>query len=222
LNIPDYNWDDLVFKGRCKEYGAYVLRRKYPVYLSTAALIVIVLSSAVIYLPFSFKKNPDNPIQTNYRAIDYVVLNSPPPIDRIKVPEVSVARQVKPDIADTLKPKFDQMVVPKVVREDVETEAEAAVKEEVEIIAALRDWMRGRLEYPEMARRMGIDGSVVVEFTVDANGNILDASIKESSDIMFADEVMAVIRNMPGLTIGAITLIKSVKKYLLPINFVLY
>jgi periplasmic protein TonB len=222
LNILDQNWDDLIFEDRYKEYGAYALRRKYPVYVSTAALIVIVLFLAVMYVPPLFKEKPNDPIRRSYKAIDYVVLKPPPSINKIKIPGLSAAKQVEPKIANPSKPKFDKLVVPKVVKEELVVEDAVAVNEEVEIVAALHDWMRERLEYPEMARRMGIEGSVIVEFTVDVNGNILDARIKESSDKMFADKVMDVIRTMPGLTIGAIAQIKSAKKYLLPVGFILY
>jgi periplasmic protein TonB len=222
LNILDQNWNDLIFEDRCKEYGAYVLRRKYPIYVSTAALIVIVLFLAVIYLPPLFKEKPRDSVRMSYKTIDYIVLKPPPTINKVKVPGLLDAKQEEPKIANSVKPKFDKLIAPKVVKEEVEVEDVAVVKEEVEVIAALHDWMKERLEYPEMARRMGIEGSVIVEFTVDANGDILDASIKESSAKIFADKVMDVVRTMPGLTIGAIAQIKSAKKYLLPVKFVLY
>jgi len=46
--------------------------------------------------------------------------------------------------------------------------------------AALTKWLKSHLEYPAMAVRMGIEGKVVVEFTVDETGKISDAKVVES------------------------------------------
>jgi protein TonB len=51
---------------------------------------------------------------------------------------------------------------------------------------------RGKPAYPAMSQRLGEVGSVVLEFTIEADGSVLDAKIKESSGHNRLDEAARV------------------------------
>jgi len=50
------------------------------------------------------------------------------------------------------------------------------VEEQPELIGGLRS-IQSRIEYPELARRAGIEGRVIVQFIVDEQGNVVDPHI---------------------------------------------
>jgi len=53
------------------------------------------------------------------------------------------------------------------------------------------------LHYPESARKMGIEGRVIVRFIVDENGNIRQPEMIRSPDSSLTNEAMRVMKLMP-------------------------
>jgi len=214
MNEVYSNWDDVVFEYRNKDYGAYLLRYNHPIYVTISALVVIVLFLTGILVPGLFREKQSEIEGKRVLVIDYIVLKPAPSVHKIKVPKLSVAKQA----------------TPKVVKEEVETEEEkppeTKPKQEGKPafpggMEALYEWLSEHLEYPPIAKRMGIEGSVTVEFTVDENGKISNVRIKESLNKLFDDEALRVIMSMPDWTPGYIDGVKTAQKYLLPIRFAL-
>jgi len=85
----------------------------------------------------------------------------------------------------------------------------------------LSKWLREHLKYPSVAQRMGIEGRVVVEFFVDENGKICDATVKESLHRLCDNEAVRLVRSMPDWIPGEKNGIKNRQKYTLPVPFVL-
>ncbi|WP_269265860.1 energy transducer TonB [Oxalobacter aliiformigenes] len=54
--------------------------------------------------------------------------------------------------------------------------------------------------YPEKARRMGITGTTICEFTIMKNGNIKELHLKETSGYASLDEAARKPSNMPALS----------------------
>jgi periplasmic protein TonB len=86
---------------------------------------------------------------------------------------------------------------------------------------ALKKWLGKNLNYPSMASRMGIEGKVVVQFTVDENGKISDAVIVESLHKLCDNEALRLVKSMPNWTPGEKNGVKTRQSYKLPIRFVL-
>jgi len=80
-----------------------------------------------------------------------------------------------------------------------------------------------RLKYPEGARKKGIQGTVIAEFVVDANGGVRDARILQDIGEGCGDAVLGLINGMndmpskwmPGMQQGK----KVSVKYTLPVKF---
>jgi periplasmic protein TonB len=207
-------WDDLVFEDRRKDCGAYLLRHNYPFYITVSTLIVIVfsLSSMVFYKSFGLKRVEVGKV--NVILIDYIEFKAPPAIKKVEVQKSSVSKRM----------------APKVVKEEVEME-EVNPPETKHIqggkpafpggMEVLYEWLREHLEYPPIAKRMGLEDEVLVEFTVDENGRISNAIVVEGDYEPFNDEALRVVLLMPDWTPAEIDGVKTTQTYRLPIRFVL-
>jgi len=58
--------------------------------------------------------------------------------------------------------------------------------------ATLRDWVQP--EYPEAALKNRTEGKVVVEFVVDADGHVVQASVKKSSNEIFDNSAVSAVK----------------------------
>jgi len=78
--------------------------------------------------------------------------------------------------------------------------------------------LASRIEYPEKARKEGIEGKVIVQFIVDEHGNVTDPQVVKSIGHGFDQAALKAVRELkftPGTQRG-----KAVKvQYSLPINF---
>jgi periplasmic protein TonB len=59
------------------------------------------------------------------------------------------------------------------------------------------DWIAQNLRYPVAAKRMGIEGTVIVGFMIDENGRIYDVTILESLHRLCDLEAMRLVKIMP-------------------------
>ena len=78
--------DDLLFKTRNRDYGAYQLRKKYNSVVITGIIIASLLMSLVIVLPFVFTPHSDNVLNGNRRYVQINMENLEPPKEEIYVP----------------------------------------------------------------------------------------------------------------------------------------
>jgi len=67
---------------------------------------------------------------------------------------------------------------------------------------AMNAWLASHLKYPKAAQRMGIEGEVVVAFTVDENGKISDGYILESLHRLCDREAIRLVESMPAWVPG--------------------
>ncbi len=61
--------------------------------------------------------------------------------------------------------------------------------------------LRARVEYPEMARQAGVEGTVYVQFIVDETGRVLDpVAIRSPNDLLTNAAIQAVLESefVPG------------------------
>ncbi len=84
---------------------------------------------------------------------------------------------------------------------------------------SLMKYIKQNLRYPEEAKKAGTQGRVVVQFLINKNGAISDASVLRSVDRLLDAEAVRLVRSMPkwkpGMQKGkAVTV-----KYTLPLSF---
>lgn len=254
-STPNISWDDLVFEGRNKDYGAYALRHGYPYYLTFSTLVVLALLSIVIG-PQIFKNKQINETETGSgQYVDPIEIKPPPIIEKTLVPKQSHPIYAEPEIVKNDVPVNQQMptykdaiantddtVIDAPISSGTGTIADVPVElppqitvvdtpvvmpdviKNPEFAGGMKEcakWLSNHLEYPPMAVRMGIEGKVVVEFTVNENGKISDATVKESLHRLCDQEAIRLVKSMPDWTPGEKNGVKTTQKYTLPIRFVL-
>jgi len=108
-------FDEIVFENRNKEYGAYVLRKKYVKYLTIGMLIGIFVTSAAIVGPYinakaqeSYKKRSERQVEIQMENLDQpenMVEPPPPPPPPPPEEAVQTTRYVAPVVVDSVKPE---------------------------------------------------------------------------------------------------------------------
>ena len=63
-------------------------------------------------------------------------------------------------------------------------------------------WVMGNMKYPKAAIKHGIQGTVLVKFAVDKDGNVANIEVLKSPDKSLSDEAMRVIKMSPKWTPG--------------------
>ncbi|MDC2619340.1 energy transducer TonB, partial [Bacteroides ovatus] len=86
-------------------------------------------------------------------------------------------------------------------------------------VRAMLDFIKKNIQYPEIARKNGIQGRVIVGVVVDKNGSVTNLTILKSIDPYLDKEAIRVIRLMPKWKPGT-QMDKPVKvKYAIPVSF---
>lgn len=107
------SWDDMVFENRNKDYGAYVVRKRYISNLNIGLIATLIGVAITLAYP-SLEKwfgEADAEVHTAPRKLVYTELSAPPPIDKPKPPP--------PQIQIPRLQRVIKFVPPKVVREQI-------------------------------------------------------------------------------------------------------
>ena len=140
------NLDDIVFETRNKEYGAYLLRKKYNRTVIVSLLIGIIIMSSAITAPFLNTKAFKNRQSHSERQVEIKMENLDQPNEQIAPPPppppppADIVRQQKyipPQVVDSLKPEdVKQLMTADQAQTDVKNEEVVEVaqqaKEEVQ------------------------------------------------------------------------------------------
>lgn len=240
-------FEDIVFEGRNKEYGAYALRSLYDKFVSIsttgAMLIFTLIVSYPLITAFFFpeenikKENSDNgriilidfPTQAPIEKKDL-------PIPTTALPKTGMIKflvpKIKPDelVKNEVIPTQEELVGKNPGTETVEGNEngrdliieviepqnpvnDVKVKEEVFTWAEempkfpggdseLLSFFAKNIGYPELAKRAGVEGKVVLSFVVDKNGNVYDARVAKSIGAGCDEEALRVLKMMPQWTPG--------------------
>jgi protein TonB len=234
---PELN--DIVFEGRNKEYGAYMLRRLYNKYVSlstTGALILFTLIVSYPLITAFFVKEDNNDKSTgNIRVITLENIFTEIPVnnENIQIPKNNSPKtpsikflvpDVKPDelVSNEVIPTQEELTGKNPGIETVEgningidpivetielTETNNEVTETIYTWAEempkfpggdseLMKFFSQNLVYPEIAKRAGVEGKVILSFIVDKNGNIVDVKVAKSIGAGCDEEAMRVLKIM--------------------------
>lgn len=143
MRAPEF--DDIVFKSRNKEYGAYKLRKKYSRNVLIGLLIGLIILTTAIITPYinakalENKKRSERQVEIQLQNIEKPneLIAPPPPPPPPPADAVQQAKYVPPVVVDSVKPEenaqlmtADQAQV-EVKDQDVNLEVVEQVKEEV-------------------------------------------------------------------------------------------
>jgi len=233
--------DDIVFEGRNKEYGAYVLRRLYSKYISVSTTGAMVLFSLIISYPlitaFFVREENDTKRNGNVNVITLENIFTEIPADNkdIEIPKTNVPKtssikflvpDIKPDelVSNEIIPTQEELDGKNpgietvegningtdVIVETIETsETNNEVKEKIYTWAEempkypggdseLMKFFSQNIVYPEIAKRAGVEGKVILSFVLDISGNIIDIKVLKSIGAGCDEEAVRVLKIMPG------------------------
>ena len=82
-----------------------------------------------------------------------------------------------------------------------------------------RNWVQGRLRYPQIAQENGISGRVTLSFVVERDGTVTNIQVLQSPDRSLAEEATRVVGNSPKWEPGMQSNKPVRVKYTLPVVF---
>jgi periplasmic protein TonB len=243
--------DDIIFRNRNKEYGAYHMRKKYNKYLLIATLIAVVSFVLAFVLPSIIFSKPEKHLQESPLFSEY--LYTPPP-ENMKKPE---------DVNPIQMRKIQQMakfVIPEVTTKIEEetnnfsTESKTgdsasdgnsstgssqgtldggggdpnAVYTYVEEAPSYPGgenarmlFLRNNIKYPKLALQNKIQGKVYISLIVEKNGSLSNIQILQGIGAGCDEEALRVVKLMPKWKPGK-TQGHEVRVIInMPVNFVL-
>jgi protein TonB len=146
------NFDEIVFRTRNKEYGAYVLRKRYNRNLIIALLIGVIIIAISVLAPFlnakasdSRSKHTDHEVEIKLENLDQPVEKvAPPPEMPPPVDVVQQQKYVPPQVVDSVKPEdMKQLMTAD------EAQIEVTNKEVVEVIQQVKEEVQEEEPEPE-------------------------------------------------------------------------
>ena len=87
--------------------------------------------------------------------------------------------------------------------------------------AALMKYLTDSVKYPEMAKKHGVQGRVVIGFIVEKDGSLTDVKVLRHVDIALDAEALRVVKGMPKWIPGRQNGKRVRVRYLLPIHICL-
>jgi periplasmic protein TonB len=205
--------NELAIDNTVTPYGAFELKKLYPknfgMGLTIAVLIHLFLIGSYIFIQ-SITKDDDSNIET-VRILKYSELGPPPSLDKNVQQQLAVtAPQIKPNIGipkpvpDAQAPKeqtiatqqeMSQVAAPVgegsgggvKITQDLKVENDSPpdinafvpVEKEPEVVTSVAP------EYPDLAKRAGVEGTVYVKILVDKQGHPVKAVVIKSDSEVF-------------------------------------
>lgn len=193
----------------------------------SAAAVILVFMLCVGIINYSGEDKDHTHIIREIKIINYNELTEPPSIEKAYTPPKKVAKKqpviekhVEPEVVkeEIIEPEIEEIVDEiKEVVNPVETEEDSDDWETLEGAEsdapadsfynigpsfpgggnAFGSWLAQNLRYPEAAKRMGIEGKVVVGFKIDENGRIYNVKIIKSLHRLCDMEAIRLVKIMP-------------------------
>lgn len=206
------------------------LRKRYPLYIEVGLVLVL----ALLIVAFRVDWNPPSDQNFDVQEQEQIEMEevkqtqqqeTPPPPPKppvpVEVPNESELADEELDLDASLD--LDEPVAeappPPEPEEEEEEEPEifVVVENMPELIGGLAS-IQSKIKYPEMAKKAGVEGRVIVQFIVDENGNVQDPQVVRGLGAGLDEEAVRAVKMAkfkPGQQRG-----KPVKvKMSLPITF---
>lgn len=206
------------------------LRRRYPLFIEIGLVVALLL----LILAFRVNFNPETNLNVEIDGPEVVEMEQieqtkqipkPPPPPRppvpIEVPNDELLEDAELDIDSEIdfEEPADLPPPPPPQEEEDEPEIFMVVEQMPELIGGIGE-LQQKIKYPEIAKKAGVEGMVVIQFVVDEQGNVVDPTIIKGIGAGCDEEALRVVRTakfQPGKQRG-----KPVKvRFSLPIRFTL-
>ncbi len=206
------------------------LRRRYPIYVEIGMVLTLLILIGAFRANFRGDDTFDMVMQeqevVQMEEIQQTQqIEKPPPPPRppvpVEVPDDEILEDDDLDLDASLdidEPLSDLPPPPPAeVEEEPEPEIFVIVEEMPELIGGLGDLQR-KIRYPEIAKKAGVEGRVIVQFVVNESGDVVDPVVVRGIGAGCDEEAIRAVRLAkfkPGKQRG-----KAVKvKMSLPITF---
>lgn len=195
-------------------------------------MVSVIMVLLILIAIFRIEFNPQVEIKLSERQQDIIQLediiqtsqtNLPPPPPRPRLPEQVPNETIVED--DVFNFDFEQTDItlppppPPASAEAEEDEPEFFVSvEQMPYIIGGMDALYRALEYPELARRAGIEGRVVVQFIIDEKGNVHNPRVVRGAGAGLDEAAVRAIMQIsfePGRQRGRAVPVQ----YTIPVNF---
>jgi len=229
--------DDLLFKNRNKEYGAYKLRKQYNKTLALSLFVSVVFVLLVVLVPFILniknQYNEDFVIRTNIVAAELM------PVEQFKADELKPQSKIeKPNLVN--KPEEKNEIKADSVQKNknnndsalaVELKKKAAEYEEALIESkaffsmgtrqSFSKWVDGNFNRNLLLNNKH-KGTIILQFSVNEKGIIDSAKIVQGLIPVLDNEAKRVILSSPRWKPFIYKGHKRRINYIIPINIVAY
>jgi len=170
--------------------------------LANLKLIVILPVVAMLMLVFSTCSEQEQfPVQKGGNLAEMPPPPPPPPVD-----------------ADA------NVILDETSRDDVDSEPFVVVEQMPMFPGgekSMLDYLSGNIKYPESAAARGIQGKVIIRFSVNADGRVSRESVLKGVDPLLDEEALRVVRTLPRFEPGRQGGKPVSVWYMVPINFAL-
>ena len=186
------------------------LRSKYPTYIK----ISLVLS--LLFIIIAFKLAPENSKSTVLKSTDSEIImveniertdqpDKPPDLPKPVIPEIAIADDIEDVVFDDVSIDYNEELV-----KVPEKQKERIVEDENEIFIVVEEYpepfggmaaILNKLYYPELSRRAGIEGKVIISAIIDKEGNVINAEVFQSLFAQLDEAALNAIKNtkfIPG------------------------
>lgn len=163
------------------------LRKYYTVFLQLGLVAVLLLFIVAMKMEFvSEQKEQDLIEEQEVVEMEEVIQTkqkkTPPPPPKPQVPvevpndEIIEDQEINLDADMNMNEPLDMPPPPKEAEEEDEEDFFVAVEQMPELIGGLAE-LQQKINYPERAKRAGIDGRVIIQFIVTEDGNVEDPQV---------------------------------------------
>ncbi len=214
------------------------LQNKKGLFLEIGLIISLLLVvAAFMYAPKEYRIEQ---VDLNYGPIEEeiteITRNEQKPPEAPKKVEIQVFNDildiVTNDTKITTEVSFDEFDADaEIVTQVVEVEEEEIEEDQPFIkvekmptfrggdLNAFRNWVQGKLRYPQIAQENGISGRVVLSFVVERDGTLTNIQVLQSPDRSLGDEATRVVSSSPKWEPGMQRNQPVRVKYTLPVVF---
>ncbi|MBP3317013.1 MAG: energy transducer TonB [Alistipes sp.] len=214
------------------------LQNKKGLFLEIGLIISLLLVvAAFMYVPKEYRIEQ---VDLNYGPIEEeiteITRNEQKPPEAPKKVEIQVFNDildiVTNDTKITTEVSFDEFDADaEIVTQVVEVEEEEIEEDQPFIkvekmptfrggdLNAFRNWVQGKLRYPQIAQENGISGRVVLSFVVERDGTLTNIQVLQSPDRSLGDEATRVVASSPKWEPGMQRNQPVRVKYTLPVVF---
>ena len=204
--------------------------------------IGLVIALAVMALAFWYHKS-DNKIKVNKIVAEVIEMEEidvtrqddtpPPPPQQTQIQVITdvlniVSNDKKIDSNITFideSDDFDDLdIVIEEKEEEIEEEeifvnAEVMPKFQGGDLTTFRNWVQGKVRYPQVAQENGISGRVVLQFVIERDGRLTNIKVLQTPDRSLSEEAIRVLNKSPKWSPGKQRNQVVRVSYTLPVEF---